>query len=253
MPRRWTGRDDTYAIDWAGLSWELAFDRGQPGLRWGSLGPLLSLEGLATPGRRDTAAFGPGSLVRAECRFDRVEATYQPAGWGDLTVLAAWSPHGEDALDLRVEISARSVGELKALEVLNRSVVGDLPPFGSMRSVEPRDARSAGLTYDGREDDLDVLSTGPPRPISDPWLAPRTGLEGWTYAELVHPDDASRRIHEGTLPFTCTRYGLFGYDLERGVVLRGRLRGAWLPKSEAYSRAEALVREFLDEPPPLST
>jgi hypothetical protein len=70
---------------------------------------------------------------------------------------------------------------------------------------------------------------------------------------MARPEDASRRIHEGRLPFTTTRYGLFGYDLERGVVLRGRLRGFWLPKAEAFSLAEARFRAFMDEPPPLRT
>jgi hypothetical protein len=71
--------------------------------------------------------------------------------------------------------------------------------------------------------------------------------------ELAHPDDVSRRIHEGTLPFTTTRYALFGHDLEKGVVLRARLRGYWRPKTSALADAERLYAEFLGEPLPLST
>ena len=98
-----------------------------------------------------------------------------------------------------------------------------------------------------------ALTTGPPGPVADPWLAPRSGREGWTYAEFVHPHDVSRRIHEGKLPFTATRYGLLGYDLERGVVLRARLRGLWLPKASAFDDAQRQLDEFLGAPLPLST
>ena len=71
--------------------------------------------------------------------------------------------------------------------------------------------------------------------------------------EMVRPEDASRRISEGKLPFTTTRYGLFGHDLEKGVVLRARLRGLWLPLTGAMTRTEAEFQHFLTQPPPLTT
>ncbi len=253
MARQWTGTGPEYQIDWGGLPFTLRLDEPRPGLRGSGIGPLLALDGLAESGRRDDSAFSTLTLAASECRLNRVEAIYTPTNWGDLTVKAVWEPLGDDAINLDVEVSARSVGHLKVVEVLVLSVLGELPPTGSMRSVEPRDARAAGLTYDGRESDLATLSTGPPGPIRHPWLAPRSGREGWTYVEMVHPDDAARRIHEGRLPFTATRYGLFGYDLERGVVLRGRLRGIWIPKDVAFTEAERRLAEFLAEPPPLTT
>lgn len=253
MANHWTGTGPEYHLDWAGLPWSLRPDTIRPGLRAAGLGPLLALEGLAARGRRDDQALSGASLVACECRLNRVEAVYAPPDWGELTVKVAWEPHAGDGVSLEVEVTARSVGQLKAVEVLLISVLGDLPAEGSMRSIEPRDVRSAGLSYDGRESDVSNLSTGPPAPIRHPWLAPRSGREGWTYLEMVHPDDASRRIHEGKLPITATRYGLFGYDLERGVVLRGRLRGIWLPKEAAFTEAERRFADFLNEPPRLST
>lgn len=253
MTRQWTGNGPEFHLEWAGLSWTLRLDEPRPGLRAEGLGPLLALDGLAATGRRDDSAFSKPALIDSECRLNRVEAIYQPHDWGDLTVKAAWEPVADDAINLEVEISARSVGQLKAVEVLVLSALGALPTEGSLRSVEPRDARAAGLSYDGRESDLAMLSTGPPGPIRHPWLAPRSGREGWTYVEMVHPDDGARRIHEGRLPFTATRYGLFGHDLERGVVLRARLRGIWLPKDVAFTEAERRFAAFLAEPPPLTT
>jgi hypothetical protein len=70
--------------------------------------------------------------------------------------------------------------------------------------------------------------------------------------ELAHRDDVSRRIHEGKLPFSTTRYALFGYDLEKGVVLRARLRAYWISKDDAIEHAERLWAEFLAEPLPLT-
>ena len=48
-----------------------------------------------------------------------------------------------------------------------------------------------------------------------------------------------------------TRYGLFGHDLEKGVVLRARLRAVWIRSQTPDVDARALFEEFLREPPPL--
>jgi hypothetical protein len=214
---------------------------------------MLSLEGLAERGRRETGTFSLNSVQKHELRFDRVEATYIPTGWGEMTVKASWFPLVEDGMALELELSARSVEELHHVEILVRSALDSLAIAGQHRSVEPRDRESAALSYDGRETDLAGLVTGPPGAGLGPWLASKTGREGWTYLEMVRPEDCARRISEGKLPFRSTRYGLFGYDLERGVVLRGRLRGFWTPTIGAFEFAEARLRQFLDEPPPLRT
>ncbi len=253
MARQWAGDGPKYEIAWGGTDWTLRLDDPHPGLFSSRSGPLLALEGVAERGRWAPEALSGSSLVAHECRFGRVEATYKPEAWGEMTVRAAWFPVGEDGLGLEVELSARSVEELHDVEVKVLSALEPVPPKGAHRSVEPRDPHSAALTYDGREPDLETLVTGPPGDPLGPWMVARTGREGWAYVEMVYPHDASRRIHEGKLPFSATRYGLFGYDLERGVVLRARLRGHWLLKDEAFTEAGHRFRAFLDEPPPLRT
>ena len=59
------------------------------------------------------------------------------------------------------------------------------------------------------------------RPLPDP------SRPGWAYIEMVHPDDVSRASPGGEPAATtgAVRYGLFGHDLERGVVLRARCAG----------------------------
>ncbi len=253
MSRDWIANGAEYAIEWAGQTWTIRLDDPRPGLRSDAIGPLLGLEGLAAEGRCEPDALSGASLSAHEIRHHRLEATYAPSGWDELSVRAAWSPWGDDAMDLEIQVHTLSVGKLRSVEVRLLSVLGELPPAGSSRSVEPRDAKAAALSYDGRETDLAGLTTGPPVERLSPWLVPRSGRPGWTYIEMVHPGDVSRRIHEGRLPFQATRYELFGCDLEKGVVLRARLRGVWASKTEAYSLAEARFKEFVEEPPPLAT
>jgi hypothetical protein len=216
------------------------------------MGPILALEGLCETGRRCDCAFSAKTILESELRHGRVIARYAPLGWGALHVTAAWAPVDGDAIELAIEIQARTVGKLHGLEVNILSTLAPPPPEGSLRLVEPRDARAAMHTYDGRERTLKSLTTGPPGDPLSPWLARHPGHSRSTYVELAHPDDVSRRIHEGKLPFSTTRYALFGHDLEKGVVLRARLRAQWLPRDHAIEHAERLWAKFLAEPLPLT-
>jgi hypothetical protein len=258
MSRMWSGSGPQFSLDWGGRSWTLDVNGHRPGLCAAEFGPLLALEGVAEVGRWDPDALSGETIVGYEVRHGRVESTYAPKGWGSITARAAWSPWHENGVDLEVELSAKSVGELRRVEVRIASLwpeVGERPG-PTLRWVEPRDARSAGLSYDGREVDLLRLTTLPPRESA--FLTPRlvSSDDGWLYAEMVHPQDVTRRIRQGgrTLALSkTTRYGLFGHDLEKGVVLRGRLRGLWLPADTGKEQAFANLEEFLHEPPPLAT
>jgi hypothetical protein len=270
MPRHWRGEGPLFALDWGGREWTLRVGGSQPGLydSEGSVGPLLALDGLAETGRWAPAALSGATLVRCERHFERVEATYAPLGWGAAVVRAAWAPVGQFGVDLQVQANAFTVAQLHAFEVRIASVWPEPPePLAPPpKWVEPRDAHCAALSYDGREPELKRLTTLPPRreaflsprlvPAGGPDLQPSRGDSDarWLYAEMVHPDDVSRRIREGGRTLATahtTRYALFGQDLEKGVVLRGRFRGLWLRGQEGKQTALAELQAFLEAPPPL--
>jgi hypothetical protein len=258
----WRRSNAEYLIEWGGGDWTLDAADDALGLRPtdGATGRLLTLSGLAATGRRADDAFRADGLVGVELHHSRLMATYEPRGWNGLTIRAAWgpSPDGE-GLDLEVQASTSTVGELKRLEVLVQSTWIEPSKAGTATIVEPRDRGAALLSYDGRlpAEVLQGLTTGPVPASEDAAFAPIIASAGGTgsYLEMVHPQDASRRLvvtTEDGSAIAWARYALFGYDLEKGVVLRGRLRGVWLPEGEADRAAlSELRRRFVDEPPPL--
>jgi hypothetical protein len=246
-------------------------DAAEPGLRWegdGKAGCLLSLVALRAAGRFEPYAFTAATLVDCELHRDRVQATFAPPDWGDLIIRAAWSKAAADAVDLEVQASATSVGELFGLEVEVFSQWMELgaEPWSELTwKVEPRDIGSAALSYDGRETArvLRGLTTLPVAESSRVALRPRIFAPAAVeqtdlyYVELVQPNDVARRIIVEPVEQPArrwslfTRYGLFGHDLEKGVVLRARLRGCWIRSQTPEDDACRLHAQFLREPLPL--
>lgn len=256
MARTWSGDGHTFSIDWGGAPWTLLTDADRPGLydRDGH-GPILGLAGLAARGRRHDSALAAASLTQVERHFGRIEATYTPDGWGEATIRAAWFPRDDDAIDLEVQISARSVGDLKGAEVQVLCALAAHAGAGPLRRVLPRDRRAAGLSYDGREPDLHDLATDPvPRPgvPAGTWLLRSLPDPAHTpLAVLARPEDVARLILDPAGP---ARFALFGHDLERGVVLRGRLRALRpAPAVGEPAAIDARFRAYCAEPPPLTT
>lgn len=250
MTRRWIGHGTEFVLDWGGRPWTLKLDDPRPGLRAEGRGPLLGLEGVAEVGRWDPDALSKDTLTAVEHRFDRIEATYSPPAWGALTVRASWFPVEDDGVELEIQLSAQSVDELRAVEVRVLSTLAEVPPEPGGGKVYPRDVRSAALTYDGRDPFPEGrgMTTWPPGPFGPDFITSWSYFEG-SYVELVYPGDVSRRIQQTE----TLRYGLFGHDLEKGVVLRGRLRGHWYHHPNFNAAIQRLSRQFQDSPLPLST
>lgn len=252
----WDATEGIRALRWGGSIWNLDHPDGRMGLRPadGSGRRLLSLEGLAASGRREEGVFNADALVGVELLHSRMYATFAPKGWHGLTIRAAWGPARDGGgLDLEIQATTSSVGELEKLEIIVGSTWSAAVAEAPAIIVEPRDRRSASLSYDGRES-VETLRRLTTRPIAGSELsafAPIAArVEGaGRYLEMVHPHDVSRRWVEKVGDETiAARCALFGFDLEKGVVLRGRLRGVWLGDSD---NLEDHRRKFLSEPPPL--
>jgi len=254
-PPIWERSNGSRTIQWGGSVWILDHSNGRVGLRPadGSGHRFLELGGLAASGRREEGVFTTDALTGFELLHSRVYATFAPKGWHGLTVRAAWGPSRESGgLDLEIQATTSSVGELEKLEI----IVGSTWSAGAAESpsvvVEPRDRRSASLSYDGREkaETLRRLTTLPVAGAELAAFAPIETNDGTSrYLEMVHPYDVSRRcVEKAGGKIIAARYALFGFDLEKGVVLRGRLRGVWLGDSDG---PEEQRQRFLSEPPPL--
>jgi hypothetical protein len=274
--RLWQGSGRKFTLLWGRRTWVLELDDERPGLRLQDepVGSYLALEGIAAVGRSDRSALSGKALIAVEAFRSRVEATFAPAGWAGLIVRAAWSPSaGDNGVDLDIQVSASSVDELRAVEVF----VGTrwFAPLNTANTANEseaswvycRDPDAAGLSYDGREPagELRSLTTLPvPLPgesVFEPVIAAacRPEIEG-CYIEMVRAHDAARRIIRGPRTIAsplrsgaATRYGLFGHDLEKGVIVRGRLRGLWGPADNPEREARRTFHAFLEEPLSLGT
>lgn len=243
----WRGSGPDFTLFRGGREWTLKVDGACPGLCLEtpeSPAKLLSLDRLAAPSRCDFEAFTAATLVEFERYRSSVRATFAPPSWGGLRVRASWSASSAgEAVDLEVQLSASSVGELESLAVGVFTRLGPLP----------RDEAQPGEPLFGQPPDVFVAR--PPAPSL--WRAP-WGPADLFYAEMVHPDDLARRVTaepiprgEATTPVSAVNYTLFGLALEKGVILRARLRGCWFRSSSPQARVAALYDDFLANPLPL--
>jgi hypothetical protein len=268
----WQGTGPEFSLELRAVSLSLNVEKAIPGIELADshgMALLLALDGLARAGRTDRRAFGPQSLVGWDVIRGRLEATFAPKRWEGLTVRAAWTPMPSgDGVDLEIQASANSAAKYKHVEVLvsSRWALGDcgLSPELAGR-VEARDAQSAAQSYDGREPAA-VLANLTTLPLATSWataleplMVAIPGARGpLYYVEMVQPDDVARRIvgvpagDQATSQLVLSaRYGLLGHDIEKGVVLRARLRGNWIESVSPKDEAQTLWREFLEEPLPL--
>jgi hypothetical protein len=77
-----------------------------------------------------------------------------------------------------------------------------------------------------------------------------------SYVEMVHPADFCHDAlaNEPEQPFRVrATHCLFSNALEKGVILRGRVRGIFLPRGNDMAVAAAAYAQFAAEDPPLGT
>ena len=114
----WTGSGPEFNLNWGGREWTLKVDEACPGLRWqsdrSSVVKLLSLDGLAQAGRFDSGAFTWSDAGRFRAPASVCPGDVCSAGMGRPGRTASWSPDAlREAIDLEIQVSATSVGELE--------------------------------------------------------------------------------------------------------------------------------------------
>ncbi|HWB01116.1 MAG TPA: hypothetical protein VG713_21645, partial [Pirellulales bacterium] len=76
----------------------------------------------------------------------------------------------------------------------------------------------------------------------------------FSYAEMVHPRDISHDQLSTANGAARLEHRLFArMRLEKGVILRGRVRAAWLPRHDDEPLARAIYQQFQHAELPLTT
>lgn len=144
--------------------------------------------------------------------------------------------------------------ELQALVQTSR--LETAPHLGTATELTGGDVRR--LTACGN-DAFERVESAPGEPASlDPQDGPGCfvfripGLR-WSYVELIHPADFhhAELTADGATVQLAQR--LFGEQLEKGVILRSRLRGLYVPRDRDEVLAARAYADFSAAAPPLTT
>jgi hypothetical protein len=195
-------------------------ERGLVGVRFSPANlewpQLLGVEIVDAAGLGPHRLSEPGALPEIVVRQDAVLAMYKPTAARPVECYARWRVHEQGVFDL--EVSALTPGQWHGLSVQTRSLL----PAGSSQ----------------------VLAQYPYLVLSHPQAAPSL-----SYVEMCHPNDG---IGVDLADKNNVRFRLFGHDLEKGVILRGRLRGMIVPREDDVQIARKAYAGFLRELPHLS-
>jgi len=184
---------------------------------------LLGLEVVDAINLGEQPMASPGSIPDMVIRQNTLTVQYAPTTKRPVECQARWQLHPEGMIDL--EVSTLTPGKWDGLAVQTRTHFKTHTP--DVEVVIDDSVKPAMLIY---------------RP---------TGLE-ISYAEFCHPQDGMELYHQTDSGMTTTRFRLFGHDLEKGVILRGRLRSIVVPRAFDILAAHAARNRFLSETPNLT-
>ena len=178
-------------------------------------GPALGLEIVDAHDLGKKPLAEPGFVPEVICRHDTLLIKYKPTPNRPVECHAHYQVRSNRQIDL--EISALTPGLWQGLYLQTLTKL----PFGQIEVVD-----------------------SPSFPVS----MGRFENAPWTYVELLHPNDAAGlEFGHGEL-----RLQLFGHDLEKGVILRGRMRALLIPRENDVKTALAAFDAFVQESPNLS-
>jgi len=274
MEKVWSESDGDWRLSCGELAGRLCLDTHRPGLRELALsgaavsaGPTLALEWLQAAEER--AALVPPCTDRKRVRVRSicVDARIPPPEHWHAQLHCYWLLSAARRLACDVLISPEA--RFERLELLTTSqlyaaaVLVSVDPrhprwielpgcngLGARWYVLPRDRQAAEWTFDAARPPWRHSLVMPL--MGYPVVLVRLRDKPVTYVEYAHPEDCQRlivRVENGRCE---VRFGLFGLDVERGVVVRARLRAAFVPREHDTHAAQELYEELLEEEPPLS-
>jgi hypothetical protein len=177
---------------------------------------ILGVEIVSTREQGPMPLAEPDAPPEVVCRQDILWAQFKPTPRRNVECHARWRVLGPGILDL--QISTLTPGQWSGLMVQ------------SCTTLLPGDVHL-------------LITDALPMLLLQPF-----GSSG-SYVEMVHPHDGVGIESDGKGAF---RFRLFGHDLEKGVILRGRLRGLILPRDGDEQIALEAYDAFVKEPPNLS-
>ena len=241
---------------------------------------LADLRGAALTGRIDVAHPASG-LILSQVTGQRVDVTRI------LMVCPPPKPHvdwnladhyirGSDLIATYQESSSRKLRAqiywhadrpvanqlpfgIEAIVSAQTSAYGVCPEFrveSQIRATEIWRLIDAATEKFERVDPTLALSDGAEFGTSPTLFVVRPPDTKWSYAEMIHPADfASARISfsASNSETVWLSYPLFTGQLEKGVILRARVKGVLLPRDGDHAAACAAFQEFANSAPPLTT
>jgi hypothetical protein len=143
------------------------------------------------------------------------------------------------AIDVQVSVQTSLLEAWPALVIHSR-----VPTQVALRLTRDDAGRSDGTSHDDAATDSKAAGC---------WLCrlPELGL---SYGEMVHPADVERAeaVTTGAGAIDI-RHHLFSQPLEKGVILRARARGIFLPFAADNQMLDSAYQRFLAAPLPLTT
>jgi hypothetical protein len=186
----------------------------------------------------------------AYVRVADLVATYAETSARAMRVQVYWhceSRVSRHALELQVSVQTDQLGI--ATPVITCS---QLPAVEALRLIDADSARCAPLAL--RADEAQQLF-----PREGPGcLLFRLPDSSWTYAEMIHAADfqqdqfVAQQTSDGNCHVTL-EHRLFPDTLEKGVILRARIRGMFLPREDDVAHVAEDYLHFLRSPLPLTT
>ncbi|HEY5314302.1 MAG TPA: hypothetical protein VIK18_17345 [Pirellulales bacterium] len=244
MPDIWTLEQPTARLDLPRLKARLDLQHPEHGLhaldfRQQPLAATVELLGVdLAPASAPTEAYGrQGDLV----------VSYPGTAEGPLAVQVYWRVNPEETtgrveIDLEVSVQTPRLDSDPAL-----STASQLPAAQTLRLVDDQMAEFRVLMSAVSSEQ----AVGDPR-LPGCWLLRPAG-QAWSYAEMVHPADLNTSEISLCEQGYRLRHRLFVSRLEKGVILRARVRGVLLVREDDCALAAAAYHRFVQSPPPLTT